>query len=52
MSERKAPMSARQRSAAASKRAKKHPWHKWSEGEFQKRVNPNVRDWTFGAQKT
>jgi hypothetical protein len=52
MTEKKAPQSARERSAAASKRAKKHPWHKWTEGEFQKRENLNARDWTFGGQKS
>lgn len=50
----KPPLSSRERSALASKRAKKHPWHVWhvwhSNG-FQEEPNPNRRNWKFGGQK-
>jgi hypothetical protein len=47
----KAPMSARERSALATKRAKKHPWHVWHENGFQEAVDPMKRFWKFGTQK-
>lgn len=51
MSDKKQPMSARERSAAASKRAKLSSWGKWRDGEFAKRTDPHVREWDFGGQK-
>lgn len=47
----KVPMSARERSAQASKRAKKHPWHSWSPNGFKEAESLAKRTWTFGSQK-
>lgn len=47
----KAPMSASERSAMATKRAKKHPWHVWHDNGFTEPVDQKKRLWKFGRQK-
>lgn len=47
----KPPMSAKERSAIATKRAKKHPWHVWSEAGFTEAQDLKKRLWKFGGQK-
>ena len=51
MTDKKPPMSARERSVLATKRAKKHPWHVWHENGFTVAPDPKVRYWKFGRQK-
>lgn len=47
----KSPMSASERSAMATKRAKKHPWHVWHANGFTEAPDPKKRLWKFGRQK-
>lgn len=47
----KPPLSARERSALASKRAKKHPWHVWHANGFQEADSLARRPWKLGGQK-
>lgn len=47
----KQPLSTRERSAMASKRAKKHPWHVWHANGFQEAENLSRRPWKLGGQK-
>jgi hypothetical protein len=51
MSDKKPPPSTRERSAIATKRAKKSPWGKWTPGGFQEREDMSKRSWKFGGQK-
>ena len=51
MTDKKPPLSARERSAAQSKRAKKHPWHNWTPGGFKEAEDMTKRPWKMGGQK-
>ena len=51
MNDKKPLMSARERSALATKRAKKHPWRVWSQNGFQEAEDMSKRPWKFGRQK-